>query len=291
MKIAIDATRAVIESAGIGRYTHNLVKKMLEIDQKNQYLLIFSYFRSDTAKEKLIKSFQRDNVEIKKLRIPGSLKEKIWGTKMPILNGIVKDADVFYAPSIFEVNLGLKIPQVLTIYDLTTFLFSEHRGKEVSERLNRRTREVVKSAKKIIAISEATKSDLIKILKTPPAKIQVIYPGKNDLGEPAKKLPRNLGKNSYILAVGTIEPRKNLIGLFKAYALLPKHLQIKFPLVVVGAKGWNTGETFEALKTMKLADKVKFLGFLSPMRFWQNFIRKQRFFATLRSMKVLAFRF
>ena len=63
--------------------------------------------------------------------------------------------------------------------------------------------------------------------------------------------------------LGTIEPRKNLIGLFKAYALLPIALQEIYPLVVAGAEGWNTGETFNCLKVLKLDNKVKFLGFVS----------------------------
>lgn len=267
MQIAIDATRAVIESAGIGRYSLNLIQKLLEIDSKNnalrQYLLLFSHFRQDPQKAKILRSLQRPNVEIRHWRIPGAFKEKIWGWRVPWLNWLLKGADLFYAPSFLEVNLGLKIPQVVTIYDLTTFLFPELRGKAVSERLNERTKLACKKARKIIAISHSTKNDLMAILKIPAKKIQVIYPGRTEFPEPAKNLPKNLKSHSYILSVGTIEPRKNLIGLFKAYALLPPSIQEKFPLVIVGAEGWNTGKTFEVFQSLKLQDKVKFLGFVS----------------------------
>lgn len=263
MKIAIDASRAVNETAGIGRYSKELIKNLLQIDQQNQYLLIFTYFRKDSRKEKLIKEFEAPNVKTKTLRIPGTLKEKVWGWRLPYFGSFVENADVFFAPSFFEVNFGLKIPQVMTIHDLTTFIFPLHRGKEVSKRLSKRTLEAGRLAKKIIAVSESAAADAEKYLKVSKNKIKMIYSGLSYLPKPAQNLPGLLKPKSYILFVGTIEPRKNLTGLFKAYALLPPRLQNDFPLVVVGAKGWNTGETYDCWRALKLENKVKFLGFIS----------------------------
>lgn len=265
MRIAIDATRAITEQAGIGRYTRELIKKLLEIDQKNQYLLIFSYFRRDPQKERLIQSFRRPNTQIKVLRLPGNLKEKLWTWPISWLNWTLKKANVFYAPSFLEVNLGLKIPQVVTIYDLTTFLFPLHRGLRISQRLNLRTKLACQKAKKIIAISRSTQKDLQDILKIKPNKIKMIYPGQTPFPQPASRLPANLKSGSFLLSVGTIEPRKNLIGLFRAYALMPPAILEKYPLVLVGAKGWQTGEIFTAFKALKLSGKVKFLGFVPDM--------------------------
>lgn len=267
MKIAIDASRAVNEKAGIGRYTLELIKKLIDIDKKNDYLLLFSFMKSTPHKEKIIKSFKKPNVEAKVYKIPGNLKEKVWGWKIPwfkhFLGSADRRSDIFYAPSFFEVNLGLKIPQVTTIYDLTTFLFPEHRGEEVSKRLNARTKQACQRTKKVIAISQSTKNDLEKVLKIPSSKIEVIYPGRTDFPPPTKNLPAGLKSRSYILTVGTIEPRKNLIGLFKAYALLPIRIQEKYPLAICGAEGWNTGEISDTYQMLKLEDKVKFLGFVS----------------------------
>lgn len=261
MKIAIDATRAVIEKAGIGRITFQLIENLLKIDHKNQYLLFFSYFRKSPEKERLIQQFKKSNVEIKTFKIPGGLKEKIWAWKIPWFNKTLEKSDVLLAPSFFEVNLGVKIPQVVIIYDMTTFLFPDQRGQEVSERLSKRTRMACRKAEKIIAISEATKRDILNILKIPSSKVVVAYPGLTRLPKPIMKLPSGLKEKSYILFVGTIEPRKNLIGLFRAYSRLSAQLQEKFPLVVVGAQGWNTGETYQVLREENLKDKVIFLGF------------------------------
>lgn len=263
MIIAIDASRAINETAGIGRYSQEIIRHLLQIDQKNEYLLLFTLFRCNKKKEKLIKTFQAPNVKIKRLRIPGRLKEKIWQWRMPWFGIFLEEADVFFAPSFFEVNFGLKIPQVMTIHDLTTFLFPLHRGQEVSERLSRRAKEAAKVVKKVIALSQSTAKDAEKYFKVSKNKIKMIYPGPSKLSLTAQNLPGTLKANSYILFVGTIEPRKNLTGLFKAYALLPLRLQAKFPLVIVGARGWNTGETYDCLRALKLEGKVKFLGFVS----------------------------
>ncbi len=263
MKIAIDATRAVIEKAGIGRICFQLLKKMLEIDKKNQYLLLFTYFRSDPEKEKLIRGFEGPNAKIKVLKIPGNLKEKVWGWRFPIINGLVKDYDVFLAPSFLEVNMGLKIPQVLIIYDLTTFLFPEQRGKEVSERLSKKTEIACRKAAKIIAISESTKRDLVKLLKISPSKIQVIYPGLTKFPKIAKNLPRGLKSKKYILSVGTLEPRKNIKNLLLAYDLLPDNLKKEYKLVICGAKGWNMEEIMEKIRLQarnpKSETRIEFL--------------------------------
>lgn len=263
MRIAIDASRAVNEKAGIGRYTLELIQHLLEIDKQNQYLLLFSFVRSSRRKEKIIKDLQKQGAKTKVFRLPGQLKERAWDWKIPWFKYLLGGADVFYAPSFLEFNFSLKIPQVVTIYDLTTFLFPKHLGENLTSRYNLKTKKVCGKAKKIIVISESTKKDLIKILKVPEAKIEVIYPGKNDLALPTANLPKGLKPKSYILAVGTIEPRKNLVNLFKSYALLPIALQEKYPLVVVGAEGWQTGEIFSCLKLLRLKDKVKFLGFVS----------------------------
>jgi len=263
IKIAIDASRAINEQAGIGRYTRDLIKTMTLIDKKNQYLLFFSYWRKNPKKEREIKSFKAPNVKIKTLRLPGNFKEKAWLWKLPWYEKILEDADVFFAPSFLEVNFGLQIPQVMTIHDLTTFIWPEHRGREISQRLSKRTKDAARKVEKIIAVSGSTAKDALKYLKLSKAKIKVIYPGLTGLPEPAKTLPKGLKAKSFILFVGTIEPRKNLAGLFKAYALLPPPLQEKYPLAIVGAEGWNTGEIYETIKTLKLEGKIKFLGFVS----------------------------
>lgn len=260
MKIAIDVSRIVNEKAGIGRCTSELVRALLKIDKKNRYLLICTFIRGEKSKKALMETFAQKNVEIKYLKLPGKLKETIWHSRLPIVKKILAGADVYLAPTFLDVITNLAIPQVVIIHDLSTFRFPQHLGKKLAIYFDRQTEVATRLAKKIICISESTKRDLIKILHVEPKKIQVIYPGNALLPPAAANLPAGLKSRAYILTVGTLEPRKNFSSLFKAYALLPLELQEQHPLVVVGGKGWNTGEIFELILQLKLDDKVKFLG-------------------------------
>jgi len=262
MYIAIDASRAVNEKAGIGRYSKEIIENLLKIDKKNKYVLFFSYFRASEEKEKYIESLKSRRVKIKFLKIPGSLKEETWQWKINWLEKFLDQPDVFFAPSFFEINYGLKAPQVVTIHDLTTFLYPLHRGTEVSTRLSKRAKEAAQMATKIITLSRSAAFDAEKFLEVPYSKIEVIYPGLSDLAKPSSNLPEGLEPKSYLLYVGTIEPRKNLVGLLRSYEMLPEKLQKKYPLVIVGAKGWNTGKIWRVLKSLKSKENIKFMGFL-----------------------------
>lgn len=252
MRIAINASRAINEKAGVGRVADNLIKNLLGIDAQNHYLLLFNFFRHRAEKTAAAMSFQQKNSQIKISHWPGQLQEWWFGLNIP--KNLA--ADVYLAPTFLDVDLGLKIPQVVIIHDLTNFIYPEHAGLKISEQYQKKTRLACQSSRKIIAVSESTKRDLIKILNIKPDKITVVYPGQTEF--PAGgKLPLNLKSKTFILFVGTIEPRKNLKGLLMAYRLLPMALQKKYPLVIVGAKGWNISKDLEDLKDI---EGVKWLG-------------------------------
>lgn len=259
MNITIDITRAVIEGAGIGRFTREMVAGLLKVDHENEYSLITTHFRDSVDMENRLKSFQETGQNLRRAHIPGGIKETLWGLDLPFYDSLYRGADLLLAPSFFEVKMSLKIPQVVVIHDLATFLYPDQRGQEVSDRHNRRVKLVCAQAKKIIAISESTKNDLIKILKIDEAKIKVIYPGQT-LFPTGGKLPQNIVPKKYILFVGTLEPRKNLKNLLQAHELLSNTLKEEYPLVIVGAKGWNADKEFEQMKNMK---NVKVLGYVT----------------------------
>lgn len=241
MTIAIDASRAVNESAGIGRYTLELVRNILALGTSHKFILIFTYWRADEKKEKVIKTFRGDNVEIRQTKIPGSLKETLWRGKSRLYNQLYRGADVVLAPSFLEFKRGLSLPQITVIHDMTTFLFPEQRGEEISKRLSDQTLLALKESAKVIAISKSTRKDITKLTPTSSDKTAVIYPGLTLFPAMSSELSKtyNLKPKNYILFVGTIEPRKNLKNLVAAFELLPEKLQSKYPLVVAGQKGWN----------------------------------------------------
>jgi len=265
MKILIDASRAVIENAGIARYTRNICANLAAQDKNNQYDFLVTFARLDKEKIRQINNLSKYGKVIVR-RIPGNFKEFLWQKKWAkiFFNHWYKNYDLFFAPSFLELPQFIDIPAILTIHDLTTFRFPEQRGQEVSQRLSRVAQSACQKATQVIAISEQTKNDLIKFCQIPKSKISVIL-----LAAESKFHHKKLPKENFILSVGTLEPRKNVPTLIKAYALLPEKVQKKYQLKIVGGAGWNESNIFITIKKLKTKGQVDFLGYVSDKKLIQ----------------------
>ena len=130
-------------------------------------------------------------------------------------------------------------------------------------------------ARRIIAVSESTRRDLVEIYGISPAKIDVVHNGVDASFQPlpadqvaAFRQQRGL-PDRFVLFVGTLEPRKNVVRLIEAYAKLPKE---RPPLVLVGGKGWFYDEIFGRVEALALAGEVHFAGFIpaEDLPLWYN---------------------
>jgi alpha-1,3-rhamnosyl/mannosyltransferase len=117
---------------------------------------------------------------------------------------------------------------------------------------------VVRHADRLIAISESTRRDAIRLLDLPPEKIEVIYCGVADAFFDAKARPAT---RPYALFVGTIEPRKNVDTLLDAWAQLKPSLREEFELLVAGPQGWGAERTMARLRAG--GGGVRYLGYVS----------------------------
>jgi glycosyltransferase involved in cell wall biosynthesis len=171
--------------------------------------------------------------------------------------------------------LASTCPFVVTVHDLS-FLFYPHSFRSL-RRIYLRVfaRMSVRRARRVIAVSESTKRDLVEIYGISPAKIDVIHNGVDASFQPlpadqvdAFRLQRGL-PDRFVLFVGTLEPRKNIARLIEAYARLP---QERPPLVLVGGKGWFYDEIFGRVEALELTDEVHFVGFVpaEDLPLWYN---------------------
>jgi len=257
MKIAIDIREAGNEKTGKGWYTYNLVLELLKLDKKNEYILYtdneknpYSEFKNAQLKTVLGKSHKWHLNVLKDLK--------------------ANKPDLFFAPTSYIIPAlapkWLKV--IITVHDLVAFLFPiSHNGKAVLiERLT--LKRAVKNASQIFVVSENTQKDLLKRFKYPQSRIAMVPCAPSDFfRQPAKtedlvkfrqkyKLPEK-----FILAVGTLEPRKNFGTLIKSFVLIKAKLPDS-KLVIVGKKGWKYSHIEEKLKEFKLQDDVIFPGYL-----------------------------
>ncbi len=270
MVIGFDGSRAFANwRTGTENYSYQLLKalarldsaKRAKIDRVNNYIVYTKPFISDviTERMKLPKNFKI--VEIKWLRL--------W-TQCGLAMQTFKDnLDVLFVPAhTLPVIRKPALKTVVTVHDLgSEYLPSMHQLKQRLY-LSFMQRFQLKSASKIIAVSKATKSDLIKRVDIEGDKIKVVYEGYDkDLFKPAiDEKPK-----TYYLFVGTVQPRKNLERIIKAFAIhlrgVPKekrrsHLGGEVKLVIAGQKGWMSDEIYRLPKRLGIEDRVKFLGYV-----------------------------
>lgn len=188
--------------------------------------------------------------------------------------------DVFFAPAHYAPR-GIKVPLVLTIHDLSFFRYPEDFRKRDLLKLIWWTNYSVKAAKKIIAVSQTTKKDILKIYHLPEEKVVVIY---NGFGKPSlkegKKLSKKIDKN-YFLYVGTLQPRKNLLTLIRAFYKFNSYFP-NFELIIAGKKGWMYENLFKEVVNLGLQDKVYFTDYISEKQL--EFLYKHAFAFVLPSL-------
>ncbi len=267
MKIALDARALTAQKpAGKEKFVINILEELFKIDKENHYLL---YSNCD-FEQSLPKNFSK-----KIIRVPS-----IFWHFVVVFDLLFRNADVFLAPTSYIVpTFNLKSKNIVFVYDLCVFLSKKIKiGSTFKTRLLEKffLRPALRNAKKIVVISENTKSDLIKNFKIDPLKISVIYPGvtKNfSLTLNNKKQQEIYSKynlpEKFVLFVGTLEPRKNLARLIEAYHRLNSNfknqitkLNLKPKLIIVGKKGWFYQEIFETVKKFKLEEMVIFTGYV-----------------------------
>lgn len=253
MKIAIDAREMVGQIAGKGRYVAELVKELGQLDRANEYIL-----------------YSKQPIEI---ALPSNMVNVIIGglpgLRQPWLawDAYRRGCQLLLAPTGYLPVIFSLIPSIVTIHDLTVFVspYTKPAFKTwLAEKLLLGL--AVKRAKAIISVSQSTKDDLIRLFHVPEDKITVTLLGYDKaLYTPTATDDKqvlntyNLTKE-YLLFIGTLEPRKNIEGIIRAYAALSADLQARYPLVIGGKKGWFYDTIFTTVKELDLEKKVHFLG-------------------------------
>ncbi len=258
MHIGIDARLLHYRQAGISRYTLQLVRALARIDSDDHYTLL----QSIRARYPIIKD---ERFTHRKVLTPAH--HRLEQLTLPLEISPLK-LDVLHSPDFippFRVNCR----SVITIHDLNFLLFPHFLTKDAA-RYYGQIDEAVRHSDAIIAVSKATKADIIRLLGVPETKIRVIYeaasPTFRKLHDPSleQQVRRRFGvRSDYLLFVSTIEPRKNVPTLLRAFRQFLDDYQLDIQLVLAGQKGWLFEEVFELVTELDLEDHTIFVGRVS----------------------------
>jgi glycosyltransferase involved in cell wall biosynthesis len=178
----------------------------------------------------------------------------------------------------YSVPVGWSGPSVVTIYDLSFLLFPRAFKPANRIYLAATTRATARRAKRVLTISEHARRDIVRLLSVPEECVDVTYPAVEDRYRTlpddevrAFRVARGLPE-AFVFAVGTLEPRKNLVGLLQAYARVGKP---RPPLYVAGGTGWRFDPIFDTVRQLHLSEEVHFLGFVpeDELPLWYNAAR------------------
>jgi len=263
MIIGFDVTRAQLpERAGPENYTYNLLRELLQIDRRNFYRLYYN----PRAPQIDLAALPLSNFRLHPISWP-----KLWTQGGLALSCFFDPPDVLFIPA-HTVPLirrrGLKT--VVTIHDVGLQKFLEQYQRRWWRLYGGRISNfAARAATHVIAVSRSTKRDLIEKLGVAPEKITVIYEGVDhrkfkiqNSKFKVEEVRRKYGINGdYLLFVGTIQPRKNLVRLIQAFSTL-KPQRLALSLVIAGQRGWLFEEIYGAPQRFGVEERVKFLGYV-----------------------------
>lgn len=256
-----------VPQAGIAHYTHNIYRNLIALDKSNEYEVFGLNFigRPNDFKNNFPKNTKFNLIRF----IPG----KVWNVtnrklKMPPLEVLIgRKADVFIFTQFRMYPTIFAKKRFTVIHDIAFKHYPEYIEAKNLKFLERRVPEAIKKSTKILAVSEYTKWDIVKTYGADPNKIIVTHNAvdmdrfkKTQLTSKIKnkyKLP-----DDYILYLGTIEPRKNIANLLRAYSKLPKNIKEHYPLVLAGGGGWNDDEIKSEIEKVKKDSQIIETGYV-----------------------------
>lgn len=268
MKIGFDASRITTpQRTGTENYSFYLAQALAKVDQQNDYML---YFR-EKPDLKTLEEITHKNPKFQTKIIPWP---RLWTQGGLALECLRYPLDLLFVPAhTLPVIRRLSLRSVVTIHDLGFEYLPEFHQFPQKLYLDKATKFAARYATYLIAVSEATKQDLIRRFDVPAGKIAVVYEGVDkarfqvpDIDSRVSRVRKSYGiAGEYVLFVGTIQPRKNLRRLIEAFARVFSRRRgfgdIK--LVIAGRPGWMFEGIYSAPRDFGVAGSVKFLGHVS----------------------------
>ena len=264
MLIGIDASRAAhARRTGTEAYSLHLIQALAEAESSHRLRLYTPVSFQPAAPGAQLPI---SNLEVQVIPFP-----RLWTHLRLAWELTRRPPDVLFVPA-HVLPLVCPVPALVTVHDLGYLYYPEAHRRFDRWYLDWTTRRHVRLAARLIADSQATHADLIRHYRADPARITVVYPGRdeslarvNDPGCVAGVKARYGISGDYLLYVGTLQPRKNLVRLVEAFAQIQNSgpQLAKLQLVLAGQKGWLYADLFTRVEAMGLSGRVIFTGYVA----------------------------
>jgi glycosyltransferase involved in cell wall biosynthesis len=253
-------------SAGISWYAQNLLRHLPDADPEIEYTVFVG--------EKRYRGVPGTQLRVSRLPTQHPTIRILW--EQAIQPWALREAGVDLLHGLALVGPAASAcPFVVTVHDLSFVFYPQNFQLLKRLYLQFFTRLSVRRARRVIAISENTKRDVVQQYGISADRVDLIYYGLDPIFRPLPsdqvarfRAERQLPER-FMLFVGTLEPRKNVVRLIEAYAQLPRE---RPPLLLVGGKGWLYDDIFARVEDLDLSGEVRFVGYVSAeeLPWWYN---------------------
>lgn len=265
MRVGLDGFPLASPKTGIGHYTFELARSLAQLAPDDRFELISPTPFSDSS----IKEIQEASLPNLGFINPKatSIRRHWWAVGLPLYLRQTT-FDLFHGTN-YEVPLWNRRRNVVTIHDLSLLLHPEYHERRLVRRARRRLPLMLRSASMIIAVTESMKREICEHLNVTADRVAVTpeAPRRSfhriSLEETTTTRRRFEIEDDFILFVGTVEPRKNLITLMRALDEVLRHTSLRPQLVIAGGMGWLTDELFSFLEDSPVKERVQFIGYTS----------------------------
>lgn len=266
MNLAFNATALLSPLTGIGRYSFHLAQELLA-----RHRLNVDFFYGAFWGEQLHSSPSTQMAAALpwlRRHVPYSYELRRWLQNSRFEAHVRRQKfDVYHEPNILP--LRFDGPTVITVHDLSWIRHPEAHPTERVKAMNRYFESGLRQADAIITDSEFVKRELMEVFGVSSERITPILLGVEAMFTPltpaqtqAVLAQHRLMHGQYFLAVGTLEPRKNLSLALRAYQQLPAQTRQRYPLVLIGMNGWHTAELERQMAPLVQAGEVRQLGYV-----------------------------
>lgn len=264
MRIAVN-TRLFLKDKleGIGWFAHETLSRIVRNHPEHEFIFFFDrpwdndFIFADNVKPVIVSPQARH-----------PFLYYLW-TEWSIPFALKKHkVDLYFSPDHLG-TLNTKVPTVISIHDLAYLHFPQYIDRLHKWHYGRYMPRFANQAKRIVTVSEYSKSDIVEKFKINPEKIDVVYNGAHQEYRPLSEIECDEVKakytdgEEYFLFTGALHPRKNIINLLKAFVKFKRRQKSRLKLVIVGRMAWQFKEITEAKNKMPFKDEVIWTGYLN----------------------------
>ena len=266
LRLAINAWSLISQQAGIAAYTRNLVAALYDMNAVDMNLF-YGYGWSTELRTAPLPGIESIKSWVKKF-VPRPYTLTRFAQQHCFDVGVRRQpCDVYHEPGFLPFQCSS--PTVITIHDLSPLRYPEAHPAQRVRDFGEQLPKAINRAAQIIVDAESVRGEVMETFGVLPERIHTIHLGVAPYYRPrsrAETAPARqhyaLEHGQYILAVGTLEPRKNLMQAIDAYSALPDSIRRNTPLVIAGMRGWMVQELESRLRQLEERGEVRWLGFV-----------------------------